>query len=171
MYNQYPFSEKGLSGGRHMKKNIMMIHVLALLLATASAAFAAGLFPGYSHSKWGTDFLTISKIYRNGNLGKIGDQLIYKQVNPDRMTSQRTFGFRNEGLNAVSITFGAHYVRKVGAETMLERFIKSYGEGTMDRSSAPHLISYFWEDATTRITFAFSETRPDMTVLMFQQKN
>ena len=40
----------------------------------------------------------------------------------------------------------------------------------MDRSNAPHMMSYRWEDARTRITFAYAPKKPEMTILMYEQK-
>lgn len=153
-----------------MKKSFAIAFMVASLLAYAVAAFSGGIFAGYAGMKWGTDLHRVLKTYRNGNLGKLGGQVIYRQVNPNREMSQRTFGFNENGLKAVSVTFSADYVKRVGIENLLARHRKFYGEGTMDRSAAPHMISYAWEDATSRITFAYSPQRPEMTVLMYQRK-
>ncbi|KAF0219499.1 MAG: hypothetical protein FD174_1959 [Geobacteraceae bacterium] len=153
-----------------MKKSFAISIILATLLVSATAAFPAGLFAGYAGMKWGTDLHKVMNKYRNGNLGKLGDQVIYKQVKPNREMSQRTFGFKESGLNAVSVTFNAAYVKKTGIENLLAKHKKSYGEGVMDRSAAPHMITYVWEDGNSRITFAYSPRRPEMTVLMYQQK-
>lgn len=153
-----------------MKKSLAIFIIIALLLATVSVALSARLFAGYTDMKWGTDLHKVMTKYRNGNLGKLGEQVIYKQVKPNKEMSQRTFGFKENGLNAVSVTFNAAYVKKVGIENLLTRHKKSFGEGIMDRSAAPHMVSYIWEDGNTRITFAYSPRRPEMTVLMYQQK-
>lgn len=143
---------------------------VATLLLTASAAFSANLFAGYGGLRWGTDIHTVLKAFRNGTLGKIGGQMVYTQRDPDRTARQRTFGFGSSGLEAVSITFRSSYVHQVGIEAIVRQLMKNLGEGRLDRSSAPHLLSYFWEDPFTRITLTFSGTSPDMTVLLFQQK-
>ena len=153
-----------------MKISRAVTIAVAALLLTASAVFSANLFAGYGGLRWGTDIHTVLKTFRNGTLGKIGGQMVYTQRDPDRTARQRTFGFSSSGLEAVSITFRASYVQQVGIETILRQLMKNFGEGHLNRSSAPHLISYFWEDPFTRITLTFSGTSPDMTVLLFQQK-
>ena len=153
-----------------MKISRAVTIAVAILLLTASAAFSADLFAGYGGLRWGTDIHTVLKTFRNGTLGKIGGQMVYTQRNPDSTARQRTFGFSNSGLEAVSITFRTSYVQQVGIETIVRQLMKNFGEGHLNRSSAPHLISYYWEDHFTRITLTFSGTSPDMTVLLFQQK-
>lgn len=154
-----------------MKKQLILWIILVLLVGTASATVGGRIFAGYGAVKWGTSFDGVSRTYRNGTVGRIGEQIVYKQVDPEKIIRQRTFGFRNNALDAVSVTFSAPYVRKVGAENLLARFMKLYGEGRLEPGSTVHLTSYYWEDVSTRITFAYSPSRPEMTVLMFQQKN
>ncbi len=153
-----------------MKRLAVVIALVAAVLVVAPSAFSARLSAGYAGMKWGTDLHKVIKTYKNGNLGKLGEQVIYKQVNPNKEISQRTFAFQDNRLNAVSITFNAAYVTKTGIENLLAKHKKAYGEGTMDRSAAPHMISYVWEDAGTKITYAYSPKRPEMTVMMFQKK-
>lgn len=153
-----------------IKSFLSFLFLLLALTFEISPAFSARLFPGYAGVRWGTDVHAISQAYRNGTLGKIGDQFVYIQANPNQMMRQRTFGFEKAGLNAVSVTFSGAYVKNVGVETILKQCIKQYGSGLIDRSSAPHLISYLWQDGTTRITFAYAPERPELTVLMFQKK-
>jgi len=47
---------------------------------------------------------------------------------------------------------------------------KQYGEGVIDRSSAPHMVTYRWQGKDIRITFAYAPKRPEFTVLMYEKK-
>lgn len=149
---------------------VFMLIALILPAFSASAVFAERFFTGYDGLKWGSDIHTVMKVFRNGTLGRIGGQIVYTQMNPDKTVRQRTFGFSSNGLEAVSITFRASYVKRVGIDNILGELINNFGEGKLDRSSAPHLFSYFWEDPASRITLAYSGTSPDMAVLLFQHK-
>lgn len=154
-----------------MKSFCASIVLASLVLATLLPATAATkLFPGYARNPWGTDANKIMKEFPKGNLGKLGESVIYKQSQPNKEMRQRTFAFKNNRLNAVTVSFSPTFVKKTGIESLLNQHKKSYGEGTMDRTNAPHLISYVWEDSATRITFAYAPKRLDMTILMFQQK-
>ena len=110
------------------------------------------------------------KTYPKGEIAKLGNQLLYKQTSPNKEMRQRTFAFRENRLAAVSVTFNPNYVKKAGIENLLKKHKKTYGAGTLDNSSAPHMVSYRWEDATTKITFAYAPQRPDMTILMYEKK-
>ena len=148
----------------------------ALLLSTVflfsmlSVALAAGLFSGYAGNKWGTDMHTIMKSYPKGELAQLGGQLLYKQTAPNKEMRQRTFAFRDNRLTAVSVTFNQNYVKKAGIESLLKKHQKAYGPGKQDNSSAPHLITYRWEDAGTKISFAYAPKRADMTILLYEKK-
>lgn len=144
--------------------------LVALVVVYSSVAVAGRLYPGYGGLKWGTDMHRVMTVFRNGTLGRIGGQMVYTQMDPDKAVRQRTFGFGSDGLEAVSITFRASHIKRVGIEAILNQLMANFGEGRADRSSAPHLFSYFWEDETSRITLAYSGESPDMTVLLFQHK-
>jgi hypothetical protein len=151
-----------------MKK--LVIATLFLILGLGLPAFAAGLFAGYAKMPWGTDAHKIVNAFPKGEMGRLGSQDIYKQKNPNKELKQRSFAFKDGKLTAVSVTFNPAYVKKAGIEKLLASHKKSYGEGAIDRSNAPHMVSYRWEDAQTRITFAYAPQRLDMTVLMFEKK-
>jgi hypothetical protein len=153
-----------------MHRFLTLIVALFALLISLQAAFAAGLFPGYAGNPWGTSSHKIIKDYLKGQMGQVGELVTYQQKNPNKEIRQRTFAFKDNKLNAVTVSFNADYIKKEGIEKLLAKHKKAYGEGTMDRSKAPHLITYLWEDAKTRITFAYAPKRPDLTILMFQQK-
>lgn len=144
----------------------------AVMLLTAVTAFAAPALDGYEKIKWGTDLHTVMKAYPRGTMLKLDKdkQLVYKQVNPTKNIAKRLFGFKNSKLDSVAITFSSEYVKKTGFENLFKKHKKTYGEGTMDRSNAPHMISYIWEKPKTRINFTYAPKRPDMTVLMYEQK-
>lgn len=125
---------------------------------------------GYAGIPWGADYHQVMRAFPNGSLGKIGDQIVYKQTKPNREMRQRTFAFSENRLVAVSVSFDGAYVKKIGLEKLLDAHRKSYGKGTIDRSNAPHLVSSIWESDTTRITLAYAPKRPEMTVVIFQKK-
>ena len=152
-----------------MKKSAGFL-TIAIVFCMLSSALAAGLFAGYAGTKWGTDLHAIMKTYPKGEIARLGNQLLYKQTSPNKEMKQRTFAFRENRLTAVSVTFKPNYVKKAGIENLLKKHRKSYGEGTLDNSSAPHMVSYRWEDATTKITFAYAPKRADMTILMYEKK-
>lgn len=151
-----------------MKKHIYLLCLLTLLLS--SAAFAAQIFAGYGKQSWGAGIKSVTKAYPKGKLAKLGTQDVYKQLKPSREIKQRTFAFAANGLTAVSVTLDPGYVNKNGIEKLLARQQKLYGPGVIDRSGAPHMVTYRWQDQSTRITFAYAPKRPEMTVLMYEKK-
>ncbi len=152
-----------------MKKSAGFM-IIAFVFGMLSTAMAAGLFSGYAETKWGADLHAVMKNYPKGEIAKLGNQLLYKQTAPNKEMKQRTFAFRDNRLSAVSVTFNPNYVKKAGIENLLKKHKKSYGAGALDNSSAPHMVSYRWEDARTKITFAYAPKRADMTVLMYEKK-
>lgn len=150
-----------------MKKHTIFL-ILAMLL-TASSALAAGIFPGYGKTPWGADMQTVKKAYPKGKSSKMAHQEVYKQVKPSNDMKQRSFAFTNNKLVAVSVTMDPTYVTKTGIEKLLEKQKKLYGEGVVDRSGAPHMLTYRWFDQSTRITFAYAPQKPEMTVLMYEK--
>ncbi|HEY5975545.1 MAG TPA: hypothetical protein VIU41_12450 [Geobacteraceae bacterium] len=148
----------------------MPLLLTLLLILSAGAAMAAGLFAGYGKLAWGSGFHDVNKAYPKGEMSKLGTQDIYKQKAPAKEYKQRSFAFRDGKLYAVSLTFNPAYVKKAGIESLLAKQRKQFGEGVMDRSNAPHMMSYRWEDARTRITFAYAPKKPEMTILMYEQK-
>lgn len=148
----------------------VIVAAFLLMVSLCLPAFGAELFAGYGKMPWGTDAHKIVNTFSKGEMAKLGAQDIYKQKNPNKEMKQRTFAFRDSKLVAVSVTFNPAYVKKVGIETLLAKHKKVYGEGTIDRSNAPHMVSYKWDGAATRITFAYAPKRADMTVLLFEKK-
>jgi len=151
-----------------MKKHFLLFCLLTFLLS--SLASAAQIFAGYGKQPWGTDAKKIAKAYPKGQMAKLGTQDIYKQLKPSSDMKQRTFAFAANKLVAVSVTFDPVYVNKTGIEKLLANQKKLYGEGTIDRTGAPHMVSYRWQDQSTKITFAYAPKRPEMTVLMYEKK-
>ena len=127
-------------------------------------------FPGYLNTPWGTDTAKVMKTFPRGTLGRLHNQVIYKQTHPTRDIRQRSFAFRDNRLFAITVSFAPSYVNRIGLENLLAKYQKTFGPGQMDRTNAPHLISCVWEDDKTRITFAYAPRKPDYTVLMFQLK-
>ena len=151
-----------------MKKCISLVFLLTFLLA--ATAFAAQLFAGYGKQPWGASVMSVSKAYPKGTLAKLGAQDAYKQIKPSREIKQRTFAFAADKLVAVSVTMDPAYVTKNGIEKLLAKQKKQYGDGVIDRSGAPHMVKYLWQDQSTRITFAYAPKKPEMTVLMYEKK-
>ena len=151
-----------------MRKPVSLLVIL--FFGMLSSASAAGIFAGYAGNKWGTDMHVIAKSYPKGEMAQLGGQLLYKQKSPNKDMRQRTFAFRENRLSAVTVTFNPAYVKKVGIENLLKKHKNSYGPGQLDNSSAPHMVTYRWEDASTKITFAYAPKRADMTILMYEKK-
>lgn len=151
-----------------MKKYILLLCLLTTLIA--SAAFAAQIFAGYGKQPWGASLKSVKKAYPKGALSKLGKQDLYKQLKPSSDIKQRSFAFTADKLVAVSVTMNPDYVQKNGIETLLAKQKKLYGDGLIDRSGAPHMVTYRWEDQATKITFAYAPKRPEMTVLMYEKK-
>jgi hypothetical protein len=151
-----------------MKKISLMF--LALLLLSVVSVCAAPLFDGYGKQPWGASIKSVAKAYPKGKMAKLGNQEIYKQVNPSKEIKQRTFAFAEKKLVAVSVTMAPEYVSKNGIEKLLEKQKKLYGDGLIDRTGAPHMVTYRWQGQGTRVTFAYAPKRPEMTVLMYEKK-
>lgn len=143
---------------------------LAALLFCVSPAVAANLFAGYAGIPWGADAHKIMKEFPKGEMGTMGEMIVYRQLNPNKRIRQRMFGFENGKLKAVSVSFSGNYVKKTGLEKLLAEHRKSYGPGAMDNSKAPHIVSCVWEDSKTRISFTYAPKRPEMSVVNYTQK-
>jgi len=145
--------------------------ILVLLLTLAATTAWGGRIPeGYAGIKWGSDFHRVIKTFPKGELKEFGSELVYKQTKPDKTLAQRLFAFREGKLYAVTIKFNASHVQKTGLEKIVRQQIRKLGEGKLDNSGAPHMIKYVWEGNKTRITLVYAPKRPDMTVMMFEQK-
>ncbi|RNC68337.1 MAG: hypothetical protein ED859_10435 [Desulfuromonadales bacterium] len=147
--------------------------IIVLFLTTllcSSAALAATLFAGYAGTPWGADIHKVMKEFPKGEMGTMGEMVVYRQLTPNKQIRQRMFGFENNKLKAVSVSFDGNYVKKTGIEKLLAEHRKAYGEGTMDNSKAPHMVSCVWENDTTRIAFTYAPKRPDMSVVNYTRK-
>lgn len=151
-----------------MKKLIYLLCLLTFLFS--SVAMAAQLFAGYGKQPWGTTVESVKKTYPKGTLSKLGTQDLYKQLNPSSEIKQRMFFFTANKLVTVSVTLNPDYVKKTGIEKLLAKQKKLYGEGVIDRTGAPHMVTNIWQDQSTRFTFAYAPKRPEMTVLMYEKK-
>lgn len=147
---------------------VLLVVICCVVLLPAGPATA--FFPGYLKSPWDTEVARIMKSYPKGALGRLHNQVIYKQTQPSKDLRQRSFAFRDNKLYAVTVSYTPAYVQKIGIENLLATHQKNFGQGQMDRSNAPHLISYSWEDEKTKIIFAYAPRKPEYTVLMFQKK-
>lgn len=151
-----------------MKKRLFLFVPLILLFCVE--AFAAPIFAGYGKVSWGADPKSVSRAYPKGKMMKLGAQDVYKQLKPSKEIKQRSFAFAGNKLVAVSVTMNPEYVQKNGIEKLLAMQKKQYGEGVIDRTGAPHMVTYRWQDKGIRITFAYAPKRPEMTVLMYEKK-
>ncbi len=151
-----------------MKRLVLLILPVFLLLQ--ADLFAAALFAGYGKTPWGADAHTVAKVFPKGKMSKLGTQDIYKQLAPSSEIKQRSFAFSTNKLVAVSVTFAPAYVKKNGIEKLLAKQKKLYGEGVIDRTSAPHMVTHRWQDAASRITFAYAPKKPEMTIMMYEKK-
>ena len=147
-----------------------VIGALACLLFTAIYAVAGTVPSGYEKLAWNTNFAKVVKMYPRGQTVRLGDEVVYRQLRPDRTISRRNFAFREGKLHTVAVTLEKRYVEKKGIEHVLQDQISRFGEGNMDRSRAPDMINYIWEGGGSRITFAYAPKHPDMTVIMYEQK-
>lgn len=145
------------------------IMLVGLLFWTLDA-HAATIPTGYEKLGWAADVAQVSKLYPRGQMVKLGNEVIYKQQKPTRVLARRNFAFNNGKLHAVSCTFEKKYVETKGIVQLLGEQKKNFGEGRVDRSQAPHMITYTWEGTDTRITFAYAPKRPDMTMIMYELK-
>lgn len=143
--------------------------LLPIFLFLQADLFAAANF-GYGKTPWGADAHAIAKAYPKGKMSKLGTQDLYKQTAPNSQIKQRSFAFSANKLVAVSVTFSPEYVKKNGIEKLLAKQKKLYGEGVVDRSGAPHMVSYRWQNAETKITFAYAPKKPEMTIMMYEKK-
>ena len=153
-----------------MWSRFSVLVMVVCLLSCAAAASGGSTLSGYEKLGWNAEFAQVVKRYPRGQMAKLGEEVIYKQIRPSKEIARRSFGFRNGKLHAVAVTLEKRYVERRGIERILSEQIKFFGEGNMDRSKAPHMINYIWEGADTRIIFAYAPKRPDMTVIMFEQK-
>ncbi len=151
-------------------QHLSVLTVILFLLLSMTVAFAAGVPEGYAGLKWGTDMKTIKKEYKGGTESKVHEEVLYKQTSPNREIATRIFMFRDNKLTAVSVKFDAEYVMKIGIDSLLAQHKKAYGEGTLDKSKGPHATTFVWNGRNTMITYAYSPKRPDMCVILFQQK-
>ncbi len=151
-----------------MKKICWLFLPICLLFALSVSA--ASLFAGYGKQPWGMSMSNVTKAYPKGKVAKLGTQDIYKQLNPSKEIRQRTFAFAANKLVAVSVSMDPEYVKKNGVEKLLAKQSKLYGEGVIDRTGAPHMVTYRWQDQATRITFTYAPKRPEMTIMMYEKK-
>jgi hypothetical protein len=152
-----------------MKK--LSIILLVIMLLSGAVVFAAEIFGGYGKMPWGTDINSITKAYPKGKMDKLGTQDIYKQLKPAKDIKQRIFVFNDNKLVEVTVTMDPDYVKKTGIEKLLARQKKIYGEGVIDRTREPHMVTLLWQDKDTRITFVYAPKRPDMAVMMYNKNN
>lgn len=132
----------------------------------------AGVIPsGYEKVAWNSSVETVRINYPRGQISKLADAIIYRQYKPINKILRRNFAFKEGLLHTVSLTYEKQYVVKQGIEKIFQDFVRSYGEGKMDSSQAPHMISYVWQENGTKISFSYAPKRPDMTVMIFESVN
>jgi hypothetical protein len=153
-----------------MTKRISFL-LTAIILLTATVAYAAKIFDGYEELKWGTDIHQVMQAYPKGAMGDYQKEVIYTQDNPDETISSRIFAFKEGKLTSVAVTFSAGYVKKTGLENLKQTYMKQYGKGKqVGQESKAHMISYVWDGKKTRVSFVYVPNRPEMTVMQYEQK-
>jgi len=141
---------------------------MSTVLYLFSYSEAGTITAGDEKVGWNTSFESVQIKYPKGNISTLADATIYRQYKPVKKILRRNFAFKKGLLHAVSVTFEEKYVVKYGIEKLFQDFVKVYGDGVMDSSRAPHMISYVWQDNGTRISFSYAPKRPDMTVVIFE---
>lgn len=154
-----------------MTKRISCL-LIAMILVTATVAFAAKIFDGYGELKWGTDIHKVMQAYPKGAMAEYQKEVVYTQENPDETIASRIFAFKEGKLTSVAVTFSADYVKKTGLENLKQTYMKQYGKGTqVGQGSKAHMISYVWDGKKTRVSFVYVPNRPEMTVMQYEQKS
>ena len=139
-----------------------------IVLNLFSYADAEAIPSGYEKVDWSSSVESVRLKYPKGQLSKLADEVIYRQFKPNQQVGRRNFAFKNGRLHTVSIALEKQYVEKHGIEKLFQEYVKRYGEGVMDSSQAPHMISYLWSGVGTKISFSYAPKRPDMTVIIFE---
>ena len=149
---------------------IVIVVILISLLVCASFSFASSVPSGYERILWNSGIEKVAHKYPRGQTGKLGQEVFYRQLKPNVTIARRNFAFKNDRLHTVSVAYDRRYVEKKGIERLLAGQKKVFGEGVMDISQAPHMISCRWENRDTTVTFSYAPKRPDMTVIVYEMK-
>jgi len=123
---------------------------------------------GYEKVDWSSTVESVQVKYPRGQINRLAGEVIYRQFKPSKQISRRNFAFKKGFLRTVSVTFDKQYVVNQGIEKLFQGFIEKYGEGVMDGSQAPYMISYMWHGRDTKVTFSYAPKRPDMTVILYE---
>lgn len=154
-----------------MNPGNFIVVMFACLLGWVTYACSSTISAGYENLGWGTGIAQVLKKYPRGQMARLGAEIIYIQHKPAKGIARRNFAFSDGKLHAITLTFDKVYVEAIGIERLLDAQKQKFGDGIMDRTQAPHMISYIWEGADTRITFAYAPKRADMTMIMYEQKS
>lgn len=132
-------------------------------------AFAAALPDGYDGLSWGCRLEQIQHRFPRGAVVKLGAEVVYKQINPSVSIARRTFGLKDGKLHMVSLSLAPRHVKRFGIENILATHLNSYGPGQVDRSRAPHMLTWVWSNTNTKMTLMYAPRQPEMTVVMYEQ--
>jgi len=154
--------------GRGEMRCGVLIACLLFVCCCAKDLLAGVLPSGYGRLAWCSDLAMVVRHYPRGQSGKLAQELFYRQLGPSREIARRSFAFNARGLHAVTVVYNARYVERRGLEQLLEEYVRAYGAGKQDVSSAPHMISHIWEHGDSRLMFCYAPKRPDMTVAVYE---
>lgn len=152
-----------------MRLSIGCIIFVAICCLVPLRARADILFAGYDGLVWGSSLERVQQRFPRGTVVRLGAEVIYKQINPNPTIARRTFGLKDGKLHMVSISLAPRHVQRLGIENLLATHLKSYGPGHVDRSRAPHMLTWMWTGADTKMTLMYAPRQPEMTVVVYEQ--
>jgi hypothetical protein len=156
-------------GGRRLIFLWTLICVLSLCSIPSEGSPA--WIKGYEATAWGSSVESVIARYPKGQLGKMADEVVYRQFGPSSRIARRNFAFNSGKLHTVTVVYAPKYIEKYGIDKLLQDFNRLHGEGVMDVSRAPHMLSCVWEAGDNKVTLAYAPKRPDMTVAIYQQNS
>jgi hypothetical protein len=145
--------------------------ISVLTLSSIHSEASSAWLKGYEAATWGSSVESIIARYPKGHLGKMADEVIYRQFNPTARIARRNFAFNSGKLHTVTVIYAQKHIEKYGIDKLLQDFNRLHGEGVMDVSQAPHMLSCTWEAGEIKVTLAYAPKRPDMTVAIYQKSN
>jgi len=140
--------------------------LLAVMIVNSEAVT---IRPGYEKVLWDSAVESVISKYPRGQLGKLAEEVVYRQYKPSPTIARRNFAFSKNKLHTVTVVYEKRYIEKYGIEKLLGDYSKRYGDGLMDAAQAPHMISCSWQSDNTRILLSYAPKRPDMTVIIYEK--
>lgn len=144
--------------------------IVLILIATVAMSSEAGTTHSvYEKLAWDSSIKSVIARYPRGQIGKLAEEVVYRQYKPSPQIARRNFAFSKDKLHTVTVVYEKHYIEKYGIEKLLRDYSKRYGDGVMNTSQAPHMISCSWQSGDTRVQLAYAPKRPDMTVIIYEK--